>query len=126
MDQKLLDFYHEFNDEVKQYMMDHENTNMSAAFKEVFLSYLNENEVTALADTTLVEYKKDSENMRLDGYAYSEYFHSLTLLVSKYDSKPKPEMLWKKDIDKFVRKAVKFLKTCDTDLFEELEPTSDG
>lgn len=74
MDQKLLDFYHEFNDEVKQYMMDHENTNMSAAFKEVFLSYLNENEVTALADTTLVEYKKDSENMRLDGYAYSEYF----------------------------------------------------
>lgn len=126
MDQKLLDFYHEFNDEVKQYMMDHENTNMSAAFKEVFLSYLNENEVTALADTTLVEYRKDSENMRLDGYAYSEYFHSLTLLVSKYDSKPKPEMLWKKDIDKFVRKAVKFLKTCDTDLFEELEPTSDG
>lgn len=126
MDQKLLDFYHEFNDEVKQYMIDHENTNMSAAFKEVFLSYLNENEVTTLADTTLVEFKKDSENMRLDGYAYSEYFHSLTLLVCKCDSKPEPEMLWKKDIDKFVRKAVKFLKTCDTDTFDDLEPTSDG
>lgn len=126
MDQKLLDFYHEFNDEVKQYMIDHEKTNMTASFKEVFLSYLTENGITTLADATFVEYKKDSDNMRLDGYSYSEYFHSLTLLVCKYNSKPEPEMLWKKDIDKFVRKAVKFLKTCDTDVFEELEPTSDG
>lgn len=126
MDQKLLDFYHEFNDEVKQYMIDHEKTNMTASFKEVFLSYLTENGITTLADATFVEYKKDSDNMRLDGYSYSEYFHSLTLLVCKYSSKPEPEMLWKKDIDKFVRKAVKFLKTCDTDVFEELEPTSDG
>lgn len=126
MDQKLLDFYHEFNDEVKQYMIEHEKTNMTASFKEVFLSYLTENGITTLADATFVEYKKDSDNMRLDGYSYSEYFHSLTLLVCKYNSKPEPEMLWKKDIDKFVRKAVKFLKTCDTDVFEELEPTSDG
>ena len=126
MDQKLLEFYHEFNDEVRQYMLEHERTNMIAAFKEVFLSYLTENEVSILADTTFVEYKKDSDNMRLDGYSYNGYFHSLTLLVCKFNSKPEPEMLWKKDIDKFVRKAVKFLKTCDTDAFEALEPTSDG
>ena len=126
MDQKLLDFYHEFNDEVKQYMIDHAKTNMTAAFKEVFLSYLTENDVTALADTTFTEYKKDAENMRLDGYSYSDYFHSLTLLVCDFHAKAEPAMLWKKDIDKYVRKAVKFLKTCDTDYFEELESTSDG
>lgn len=126
MDQKLHDFYDEFNDEVKQYMADHEKNTINMAFKEVFLSYLAEREVTTLADTNLLEYKKDSENMRLDGYSYNDYFHSLTILVSKFDPKPEPEILWKKDIDKYTKRAVKFLRTCDTDLFEGLEPTSDG
>ncbi len=126
MDQKLQEFYSEFNDEVKQYMTDHEKTTINMAFKEVFLSYLAEQEITTLADTNILEFKKDSENMKLDGYSYSDYFHSLTILVSKFDPKPEPGMLWKKDIDKFVKKAVKFLRTCDTDAFEGLEPTSDG
>ncbi len=126
MDQKLKDFYEEFNDEVKQYMTDHDKTTINMAFKEVFLSYLAEHEVTSLSDTNILEYKKDSENMKMDGYAYNDYFHSLTILVSKYNPKQEPETLWKKDIDKYVKKAVKFLKTCDTDVFENLEPTSDG
>lgn len=126
MDQKLQEFYNELSDEVKQYRVDHDRITMNTAFKEVFLSYLAEKEITTLADTTLVEYKKDADNMRLDGYAYSDYFHSLTLLVCKFNSKSEPEMLWKKDIDKFVRKAVKFLRTCDTEFFEDLELTSDG
>lgn len=125
MEQKMQDFYQEMNEEVKQYMTNYSMT-QNAAFKEVFLSYLNENEVTILADMDFVEYKKDSENMRLDGYSYNEYFHSLTLMVCKYNSSPNPEMLWKKDIDKYVKKAVKFLKTCDSDYFQNLEPTSDG
>ena len=126
MDQKLQEFYNELSDEVKQYRVDHDRITMNTAFKEVFLSYLAEKEITTLADTTLVEYKKDADNMRLDGYAYSDYFHSLTLLVCKFNSKSEPEMLWKQDIDKFVRKAVKFLRTCDTEFFEDLELTSDG
>ena len=126
MDQKLQEFYREFDDEIKQYRLDHEKTTINMAFKEVFLSYLSEHGITTLADTNLLEFKKDSENMKLDGYSYNDYFHSLTILVGKYNPKPDPEMLWKKDIDKFVKKAVKFLKTCDTDAFEGLEPTSDG
>ena len=125
MEQKMQDFYQEMNEEVKQYMTNYSMT-QNAAFKEVFLSYLNEYEVTILADMDFVEYKKDSENMRLDGYSYNKYFHSLTLMVCKYNSSPNPEMLWKKDIDKYVKKAVKFLKTCDSDYFQNLEPTSDG
>lgn len=125
MEQKMQEFYQEFNEEVRQYIND-QHVTQNAAFKEVFLSYLNENNVPVLADMDFVEYKKDSENMRLDGYSCNEYFHSLTLLVCKYNSSPNPEMLWKKDIDKYVKKAVKFLKTCDSDYFESLEPTSDG
>ena len=125
MEQKMQEFYQEFNEEVRQYMTDQRVT-QNAAFKEVFLSYLNENDAAVLADMDFVEYKKDSENMRLDGYSYNDYFRSLTLLVCKYNSSPTPEMLWKKDIDKYVKKAVKFLKTCDSDYFESLEPTSDG
>lgn len=126
MDQKLQEFYTELNDEVKQYRVNHDLVAANTAFKEVFLSYLEEQQISALADMSLVEYKKDAEKMRLDGYSYSDYFHSLTLLVCKYDSKPEPEKLWKKDIDKYIKKAVKFLKTCSRDVFEELEPTSDG
>lgn len=126
MEQKLQDFYVELLDEVKLYRQEHPKVTNNMAFKEVFLSYLSERDITTLADSTLLEYKKDSENMRIDGFSYSDYFHSLTILVSKFDTKPEPEMLWKKDIDKFVKKAVKFLRTCDTDQFESLEPTSDG
>ncbi|SHE66893.1 AIPR family protein [Schwartzia succinivorans] len=126
MDQKLQQFYNEFNDEVKQYMVNHEKTTINYAFKEVFLSYLAEHEVSTLADTNILEFKKESENIKMDGYSYNDYFHSLTILVSKFNPKQTPDMLWKKDIDKYVKKAVKFLKTCDTDVFEELEPTSDG
>lgn len=126
MDQKLQEFYTELNDEVRQYRDNHDLITSNTAFKEVFLSYLEEQQISTLADISLVEYKKDADNMRLDGYSYSEYFHSLTLLVCKYETKPDPEKLWKKDIDKFIKKAVKFLKTCDGDAFEELEPTSDG
>lgn len=64
--------------------------------------------------------------MKLDGYAFSEYFHSLTLLVSKYQAKPQPEKIKKTEIDKLSRKVLKFYKTCGTDAFEALEESSDG
>lgn len=64
--------------------------------------------------------------MRLDGYAFSEYFRSLTLLVSKYQAKAIPDKIKKTELDKLMRKAVKFYKTCQTNYFEELEESSDG
>jgi hypothetical protein len=99
---------------------------VNTAFKTLFLSYLTEAGETLVSDCTLVDFKKDSENMRLDGYSFSEYFHSLTLLVSKYQSKNAPEKIKKTEIDKQLKKAVKFYKTCQTDFFEDLEESSDG
>lgn len=92
----------------------------------MFISYLTEAGETFVSDCTLVDFKKDGENMKLDGYAFNEYFRSLTLIVSKYQGKSKPEKVKKTEIDKLLKKVLKFYKTCGTDSFEALEESSDG
>ena len=85
---KIIEFYSEFRDEVQNYAKNNFGTSMNTAFKSVFLSYLTELGETLVSDCTIVDFKKDADNIRLDGYAYSEYFQSLTLLVSQYNPKP--------------------------------------
>ena len=126
LNDKVLEFYEELREEVQDYVKSNGPVSVNTAFKTLFLSYLTEAGETLVSDCTLVDFKKDSENMRLDGYAFSEYFHSLTLLVSKYQSKGAPEKIKKTEIDKQLRKAVKFYKTYQTDFFEDLEESSDG
>lgn len=123
---KILEFYKEFQDEVLTYVKENSPISTNTAFKTLFLSYLTEAEETLVSDCMLVDFKKDSENMKLDGYAFSEYFRSLTLLVSKYQAKPIPEKIKKTEIDKLLKKVLKFYKTCGTNDFEALEESSDG
>ena len=126
VNEKILEFYEEFRDEVLGYVKENGPISINTAFKALFLSYLTEAGETLVSDCTLVDFKKDGENMKLDGYAFSEYFHSLTLLVSKYQAKPQPEKVKKTEIDRLLKKALKFYKTCGTDSFEALEESSDG
>lgn len=123
---KILEFYKEFQDEVLTYVKETSPISTNTAFKTLFLSYLTEAGETLVSDCMLVDFKKDSENMKLDGYAFSEYFRSLTLLVSKYQAKPIPEKIKKTEIDKLLKKVLKFYKTCGTNDFEALEESSDG
>lgn len=123
---KILEFYKEFQDEVLTYVKENSPISTNTAFKTLFLSYLTEAGETLVSDCMLVDFKKDSENMKLDGYAFSEYFRSLTLLVSKYQAKPIPEKIKKTEIDKLLKKVSKFYKTCGTNDFEALEESSDG
>lgn len=123
---KILEFYKEFQDEVLTYVKENSPISTNTAFKTLFLSYLTEAGETLVSDCMLMDFKKDSENMKLDGYAFSEYFRSLTLLVSKYQAKPIPEKIKKTEIDKLLKKALKFYKTCGTNDFEALEESSDG
>ena len=125
LNEKILEFYQEFQDEIFEYVKDNNPVSTNTAFKTLFLSYLTEAGETLVSDCTLVDFKKDAENTKLDGYAFSEYFHSLTLLVSKYQAKSQPEKVKKTEIDKLLKKALKFYKTCGTDLFESLEESSD-
>lgn len=123
---KILEFHKEFQDEVLTYVKENSPISTNTAFKTLFLSYLTEAGETLVSDCMLVDFKKDSENMKLDGYAFSEYFRSLTLLVSKYQAKPIPEKIKKTEIDKLLKKVLKFYKTCGTNDFEALEESSDG
>lgn len=123
---KILEFYREFQDEGLTYVKENSPISTNTAFKILFLSYLTEAGETLVSDCMLVDFKKDSENMKLDGYAFSEYFRSLTLLVSKYQAKPIPEKIKKTEIDKLLKKVLKFYKTCGTNDFEALEESSDG
>lgn len=123
---KILEFYKEFQDEVLTYVKENSPISTNTAFKTLFLSYLTEAGETLVSDCMLVDFKKDSENMKLDGYAFSEYFRSLTLLVSKYQAKSIPEKIKKTEIDKLLKKVLKFYKTCGPNDFEALEESSDG
>lgn len=123
---KILEFYREFQDEVLTYVKENSPISTNTAFKTLFLSYLTEAGETLVSDCMLVDFKKDSENMKLDGYAFSEYFRSLTLLVSKYQAKPIPEKIKRTEIDKLLKKVLKFYKICGTNDFEALEESSDG
>ena len=123
---KILEFYREFQDEVLTYVKENSPISTNTAFNTLFLSYLTEAGETLVSDCMLVDFKKDSENMKLDGYAFSEYFRSLTLLVSKYKAKPIPEKIKKTEIDKLLKKVLKFYKICGTNDFEALEESSDG
>jgi hypothetical protein len=122
---KILEFYSELLDETSSYSKE-KSSGTLLAFKNVFVSYLQEAGVTSLADCEIVNFKKAAEKMRLDGYAYSEYFHSLTLLISDFNQKPKIEKLGKTDIDKALKQAVKFYRSCKTKYFEEAEESGEG
>lgn len=122
---KILDFYMELLDETISYSKDH-SVGTLLAFNNVFVSYLQEAGVTNLADCEIVNFKKTADKIRLDGYSYSDYFHSLTLLISDFNQKPKIEKLGKTDIDKILKQAVKFYRSCKTEYFEESEESGEG
>lgn len=125
LSEKILEFYSEVLDETNTYSKDNAVGTLFA-FKNVFVSYLQEAGVTNLADCEIIDFKKTTDKIRLDGYAYSEYFHSLTLLISDFNPKLDIVKLGKTDIDKLVKQASRFYRTCKTKYFEEVEESGEG
>lgn len=123
---RILEFYTEMREEIMTGVKNREYESTNAAFKNVFTSYLTETGDTSIADCVFLDFKKDADKMRLDGYAYSEYFHSLTLLISVYEAKDNPGKLWKTEIDKQLKKALKFYRYCSTDYFKDMEESGEG
>lgn len=126
MNNKVLDFYNELREDIIEQYKAKKFSSTNAAFKHVFLSYLVEIAGTSLADCSFVDFKKESDRVKLDGYCFSEYFHSLTLLVSLYESKSNPGRIGKTEIDRTLKRALKFYKSCDSDYFLDLEESSEG
>lgn len=123
---KILDFYSELREEVSEQYNSKGFPSSSTAFKSVFLSYIVETNNAILADCIFIDFKKDSNKIKLDGYCFSEYFNSLTLLVSIYEPKQEPRKIGKVEIDKTLKKALRFYNYCDTDFFQDLEESSEG
>ena len=81
LNSKILEFYTDLRDEVMEGVKNRDYESTNAAFKNVFLSYLLETGETVLSDCQFVDFKKDADKIRLDGYSFSDYFNSLTLLL---------------------------------------------
>ena len=123
---KIIDFYTELQEDLIERYKSKEFPSTNSAFKSVFLSYLLDTGYTLLADCTFVDFKKDVDNIRLDGYCFSEYFNSLTLLISLYEPKQQPKRIGKTEIERTMNKALKFYRLCDTDYFQDVEESSPG
>lgn len=121
---ELYDFNQEFIEEVKIYSAEnYENTESS--FTNVFLSYLSDFGETKTADSEVLFCIKESEKIKVNAYAFSEYFQSLTLIVSCYEKNGNIEKINKADTAKICRQASKFYKLCcSSDFFNEIEESS--
>ena len=126
LNSKILEFYTDLRDEVMEGVKNRDYESTNAAFKNVFLSYLLETGETVLSDCQFVDFKKDADKIRLDGYSFSDYFNSLTLLISLFEPKPVPGTIRKTEIEKQLKKALKFYKSCATDYFQEIEESGEG
>lgn len=122
---ELDDFNRELIEEVKEYAAEHSELTESA-FTSVFLSYLSEFGETKTADAEVSYCVKESEKFKVNAFAYSEYFQSLTLIVSCYEKNGKIEKLNKSDTAKLCKQASKFYKLCcaSNNVFEEMEESS--
>lgn len=122
---ELVDFNQEFIEEVKGYATEHSELT-ETAFTNVFLSYLSDFGETKTADAEVTYCMKESEKIKVNAFSYSEYFQSLTLIVSCYEKNGKIEKLNKADTVKICKQASKFYKLCcaSSSLFEEMEESS--
>jgi hypothetical protein len=125
MNDKLQEFNQDILDEVMVYRADNVVTT-SIAFKTVFLSYLSEIGETSLADCQVIDFKKTIDKIKLDGYVFSSYFNTLTLLVSDFSQNSSVEKIGKVDIEKDLKQAYRFFKNCSSTYFEDVEESSDG
>lgn len=122
---ELVDFNQEFIEEVKEYATEHSELT-ETAFTNVFLSYLSDFGETKTADAEVSYCMKECEKIKVNAYAYSEYFQSLTLIVSCYEKNGKIEKLNKTDTVKICKQASRFYKLCcaSNSMFEEMEESS--
>lgn len=122
---ELVDFNQELIEEVKIYSIENDE-NSKSSFTAVFLSYLSDFGETKTADSEIMYCIKESEKIKINAYAYSDYFQSLTLIVSCYEKNGSIEKLNKVNTAKICKQASRFYKLCcsNTELFDEMEETS--
>lgn len=122
---ELIDFNLELMEEVKAYASEHSEGSESA-FTSVFLSYLADFGETKTADAEVSYCMKESEKFKVNAYSFSEYFQSLTLIISCYEKSEKLEKLNKAKTAKLCKQASRFYQLCcsSKSVLDEMEESS--
>lgn len=123
--EQMKEFNNELLEEVKIHPMVNK-TGTEDAFTAVFVSYIVGAGETFASNCEILNYKKKSEKMRINGYAYDEYFQTLTLIISDFNNRESIDKIGKIDIDKNLKQATKFYRNCKTDYFLNIEESSEG
>ncbi|MCB4784124.1 MAG: AIPR family protein [Sulfurovum sp.] len=89
------------------------------------MSYLMED--GTVQDYTYLPYKKTGSGMRVDGYELIEDREILNLFICDYEESDSPITLTKTDIDKNVKRVIKFfIQSVEKELYRDLEETRPG
>lgn len=123
--EQMKEFNNELIEEVKLHPMVNK-TGSEDAFTAVFVSYIVGAGETFASNCEILNYKKTSEKMRINGYAYDEYFQTLTLIISDFNNRESIDKIGKIEIDKNLKQATKFYRNCKTDYFLNIEESSVG
>lgn len=126
----MEDYVNNFNSELLEEVHNFSNENSigtESAFTSVFISYLTEHEETNVANAHITYCSNDKEKIKVNAFAYNEYFQSLTLVVSCFNNRETIEKINKTDCTKFCKKALKFFRLCcgSSEILSEFEESSD-
>ncbi len=122
---RMIEFNRDLVEDVEQYVNDNK-CDVEQGFTEIFVPYVVDIGESYLANIEYVFYKKDYENIKINGYVYDSFFETLTIVVCDYKNDNEVGYIGKVDISKTLKKATKFVRLCSTDYFKAVEETSEG
>jgi len=125
----ISDQMREFNTQLIEEVKEYSQTNQlatSEAFTSIYLAYLADADETRTADCEVLTYKKASKEILINGYAYNDYFKTLTIVVSDYSPRPQVQRIGKVESNKLLKQATKFFRYCKTDYFLSTEEAGQG
>ena len=98
----MSDKLQEFNEDILEDVVSYRSNNLvstSIAFKTIFLSYLADIGESSISDSQIIDFKKSSDKIKLDGYVFNEYFNTLTLIISDFSPSPNIVKIGKVEIN---------------------------
>ncbi len=122
---QMRQFNEELIEEVREYK-ENDKCSTEDAFTNVFSAYVIDSGESFMSNCNVMSYKKEFEKAKINGYAFDEYFQTLTLVVSVFENRNKIAKMGKTDIVKNSKYVTKFFRMCKSGYFEDVEETDPG
>ncbi|MDQ0253359.1 hypothetical protein J2S74_000731 [Evansella vedderi] len=118
---KLEEFINSFKEEIEN---DVENSleNREQIFTEKMYEYLSDNGITENVEKTFG--KKHAIGIKVNAYSLNEEKEKLTLFVSEYDSVRYGKSISQKNVEKAIRRVVRYFNTAVKGMVSSLEETA--